>query len=134
MHKAVTWVDANATVREIAQKMQAEDIGAIPVGENDRLIGMITDRDIAIRSFDGTADPGSLKARDVMSKGIVYCQEDQEVNEAARLMEEKQVRRMPVLDGNKRMSGMLSLGDLAQAVPRKTAGEILSAVSSHHAS
>jgi CBS domain-containing protein len=104
----------------------------VPIGENDRLVGMITDRDIVCRGVADGKNLDNLKARDDMSEGIFYCREDADLQEAVRLMEEKQIRRLPVIDGNKRMVGILALGDISQAGPRNLSGEVLQAVSQHH--
>lgn len=133
MHRNTTWVNGETPVHEIAETMRKQDIGAIPVGENDRLIGMVTDRDIALRTFDSGRDPGKVRARDIMSKGVVYCREDEKLEDAVKLMQSKKIRRLPVLSENKRLVGMLSLGDVAHAAPSKVASETLSAVSAHHA-
>src|SRR3546814_3898924 len=77
--------------------------GAVPIGENARLIGMVTDRDIVCRGCADGRDPTAMTARDVMTSGIVYCTEDQSIEDAIHMMEEKQIRRMPVIDGKKRM-------------------------------
>lgn len=132
MHKGVEWVSPDATVAELAKKMQQFDIGAIPIGENDRLVGIVTDRDIALRALADGRDPAKLTARDVMTKGIIYCRDDEDVDEAARIMESKQVRRLPVIDANKRMVGMITLGDVSHAASPKIAGEVTKAVSAHH--
>ena len=133
MHKEATWVEATTKLQAIAKKMRDLDVGAIPVGENDKLIGMVTDRDIAIRGFANGKDAANMTARDVMSKGIVYCRDTEELEDAVRIMEQKKIRRLPVLDEKKRMVGMLSLGDIAHAAPRQVAATTLAAVSSHHA-
>jgi CBS domain-containing protein len=132
MHSKVTWVDPNTTIAEVAKKMRDEDIGAVPVGENDRLVGMITDRDIACRAATN-GDIKGLKARDVMTKGIVYCRDDEDIADAIRIMEDKKIRRLPVIDGKKRMVGMLSLGDISHAASHDMSGEVMRAVSAHHA-
>jgi len=133
MHKGVEWVSPDTPVAAVAKKMQQYDIGAIPVGENDRLIGMITDRDIALRAVAEGKDISKLTARDVMSKGVVWCRDSENLGKAALTMESKQVRRMPVIDDNKRMVGMLSLGDLSQAASQRITAEVAKAVSAHHA-
>ena len=92
--------------------MREQDIGAIPVGENDRLIGMVTDRDIALRAVADGKDISRLTARNVMTKGIAWCRDTDDVSQALQVMGSKQVRRLPVIDKNKRMVGILSLGDL----------------------
>jgi CBS domain-containing protein len=133
MHKGVEWVAPETPLSEIASKMRELDIGAIPVGENDRLVGMITDRDIACRAVANGKDCSKLKARDVMTKGIVYCSDSEELDDALRIMEQKKIRRLPVINGNKRMVGMLSLGDIAHAASHELSGEVIAAVSAHHA-
>ncbi len=132
MHKGVEWVEPTMSLVEIAAKMLSSDIGAIPIGENDRLIGMVTDRDIVIRGVAKGAAISGLTARDVMTKGIVYCRDDEELDDALRIMEQKKLRRLPVLDENKRMVGMLSLGDLSHAASHELTGELAAAVSEHH--
>ena len=91
----------------------------LPVGENDRLIGMITDRDLAIRAVAEGKDPNRATVKDIMSPRVLYCYEDDDTKEAARSMGKNQVRRLPVLNRKKRLVGILSLGDLAT----KTSGE-----------
>lgn len=133
MHKGVQWVSPDTTVAILAKKMKQYDVGALPVGENDRLIGMVTDRDIAVRAVANGRDISKLTARDIMTKGIIWCRASDSANEAARLMESKHVRRLPVMDDNKRMVGMLSLGDISHAASQRTTTEVMRAVSSHHA-
>jgi CBS domain-containing protein len=133
MHKGVQWVSPDTPVAKLAKRMKQHNVGALPVGENDRLIGMVTDRDIAIRALADGKDVAKLTARDVMTKGIIWCRDDSSAADAARLMESKQVRRLPVIDENMRMVGMLSLGDISHAASQRTAAEVMRAVSSHHA-
>jgi CBS domain-containing protein len=133
MHQGVEWVEPGTTVEALAQRMREHDIGAIPIGENDRLVGMVTDRDIVVRGLSKDADCSSLTARDVMTKGVVFCRDAEEVDDAVRIMEQKEIRRLPVLDENKRMVGMLSLGDVSHATSHEVAGEVTAAVSDHHA-
>jgi CBS domain-containing protein len=132
MHRGATFIDPGAPISDVARKMQKEDIGALPVGENDRLIGMVTDRDIVVRGLTGKADPLQLTARDVMSEPIVYCLAEEEVDDAVRIMERKEIRRLPVIDEHHRMVGMLSLGDVAAQAPPSLVSETLRAVSAHH--
>lgn len=132
MHKGAEWVGPETPVPEIARKMRDLDVGAIPIGENDRLVGMVTDRDITCRAVAGGKDCSKLTARDVMSKGIVFCRETEEVDDALRIMEQKQIRRLPVINDKKRMVGMLSLGDISHATSHELAGEVVTAVSAHH--
>lgn len=132
MHSGVTWVDPNTPVPELAKKMRDEDIGAIPVGENDRLVGMVTDRDICCRGIADGRDPSRLTARDVMSKGIFYCRIGDDLNNALDAMSKKHVRRLTVIDDNKRMVGMLSLGDVSRKADARHCSSLVQAVSAHH--
>lgn len=132
MHQGVEWVSPDTPIKTLARIMRDQDIGSIPIGENDRLVGMVTDRDIVCRLVADGFDLGAAKARDVMTEGIVYCRADENLEDAVETMEQHQIRRLPVIDGNKRMIGMLSLGDVSHAGPRQMSGEILQAVSGHH--
>jgi CBS domain-containing protein len=107
-------IDPNASIREAAKRMKSENIGALPVGENDRLIGMVTDRDIAMRGVAEDRAPETTTVRDVMSEKIFYCFEDDDIEDAARCMAENQVRRLPILNRDKRLTGIVSLADIAQ--------------------
>src|SRR6476646_9959804 len=91
-------IPANATLMQAAERMKLLDIGAMPVRENDRLVGMITDRDIAVRGVAEGRDPTKTPVRDAMSPDICFCYEDDGVESAAKLMEEKQIRRLAVFD------------------------------------
>jgi len=132
MHKGVQWVDPTTSAEQLARLMREHDIGAIPIGENDRLIGMVTDRDLVCRCLAMGLDPKAATARDVMTKGIVFCLDRQELDDAARVMETKKVRRLPVIDNKKRMIGMLSLGDVYHAASRPISKEAMQGVSKHH--
>jgi CBS domain-containing protein len=132
MHKGAEWVAPSTTVHEIAKLMAKHDIGSVPIGENDKLIGMVTDRDIVCRGLANGKDVTKLTARDVMSPTIVWCRDDEDLEDAMRIMEAKKIRRLPVIDENKRMVGMLSLGDISHAGKSKLSGEVLQAVSAHH--
>jgi CBS domain-containing protein len=102
------------TIRDAARMMRNIDAGFIPVGENDRLVGMITDRDIAVRGIaDGRGPETAI--RDVMSKEVLYCFDDDDMDAVSDQMAELQIRRMPVLNREKRLVGIISLGDIAQA-------------------
>src|SRR5262249_52791500 len=96
MHSNVEWAEASTPVAMLAKKMSEQDIGCIPVGENDRLVGMVTDRDIAMRAVANGHDIAGLTARDVMTKGIVFCRETDNVADAVQTMESRQIRRLPV--------------------------------------
>jgi len=129
MTRKAEWVSPDASIAEVAKMMRDENIGSLPVGENDRLIGMITDRDIACRAVAEGLDPAKTTARRVMSKTISYCFDDQEIDDAAHLMEQKHVRRLAVLNREKRLVGILSLDDLARCCSHDLSGEVLAAVS-----
>jgi CBS domain-containing protein len=112
MSRDVQVVNPDMTIGDAARKMRDGDFGMMPVGENDRMIGAITDRDIAIRGVAEGRGAGA-KVRDVMSDDITWIYEDNSVEEAVALMSEHQVRRLPILDRNKRLVGIVALGDLA---------------------
>jgi CBS domain-containing protein len=133
MHKGVEWVTPDTPVSEIARRMRDKDVGAIPVGENDRLVGMVTDRDITCRAVAAGKDVSKISAREVMTKGIVYCRDTEELDDALRIMEQKKLRRLPVINEKKRMVGMLSLGDIAHSATHELTAEVVSAVAEHHA-
>jgi len=132
MHRGVEWCDPDAPVCEIAKIMLDHDIGAVPIGENDKLVGMVTDRDIVCNAVAKGSDLSKTVARDVMTPGVIYCRDNENVADAVHRMEKKRVRRMPVINKNKRMVGMLSLGDISEAAPLELSGEITKAVSAHH--
>jgi len=113
MTREVEVVAPDAPIAEAARKMQELNVGSLPVCDGQRLVGMVTDRDITVRATSGGRDPNATRVRDVMTGDVTYCYEDQDVSEAARLMEEQQIRRLVVLDRNKRLAGIVSLGDLA---------------------
>jgi CBS domain-containing protein len=132
MHKGAMWISPETPLLDIAKTMKAQDIGALPVGENDKLIGMVTDRDIVCRGVASGKDLSKLTARDVMTKGITYCREENELQEALGLMEKHKIRRLPVINGSKRMVGILSLGDVSHAATQELTFEMVKAVSGHH--
>lgn len=114
MTKNAECVRPDASIQEAASKMKSLDVGSLPVCGNDgRLAGMLTDRDITIRSVSEGHDPTRDRVQNVMTQGLVYCFDDQDVSEAADMMREHQVRRLPVLSRDKQLVGIVSLGDLA---------------------
>jgi CBS domain-containing protein len=120
----------DATLREAAQMMRELDSGVLPIGEDDRLLGMLTDRDITIRATAEGKDPNSTPVREVMSPEVVSCFEDEDEREAADKMEKHQLRRLVVLDRNERPVGIVSLGDLAvYTTDDRLTGEVTEAVS-----
>jgi CBS domain-containing protein len=122
-------VGPDDTLVEVAGLMRELDVGALPICDNDRLAGMVTDRDIVLRGTADGKDPNTTTVRDVMSQGIIYVFADQDVEEAARIMEEKQIRRLPVLSREKRLVGIVSLGDLATSSSPMFSGQALRDVS-----
>lgn len=120
----------DANICEASRKMKKNDIGMLPVCENQRLVGVITDRDVTIRGVADHLDLSATSVREVMTPGAYYCFEDQELDEAAAIMKKQQVRRLPVLNENKRLIGVISLGDIAvRSQNERMAEEILERVS-----
>lgn len=113
MTRDVELVHPDTLLRDAAKKMRDADTGFLPVGQDDRLVGTLTDRDITVRAVAEGHDPKVARVREALAEGLVYCFEDQDSSEAAELMAENDIRRLPVLDSNKRLVGIVSLGDLA---------------------
>lgn len=132
MHNGTDWVSPDTAVSAIAKMMRDHDIGAVPVAENNHLVGVVTDRDIVCRVIAENRNLTQSRARDVMTKDVVYCHADEEVEDVVHLMEQKQVRRLPVLDQGKRMVGMVSLGDISHRVNHDLTGELTQSVTAHH--
>jgi CBS domain-containing protein len=132
MHHGATCVEPSTPLREIAKRMRDADVGAIPVRANGQLVGIVTDRDIACRAVADSGDVAKMTAKDVMSRDVVCCSEDDDVEIAIDVMEAKQIRRLPVTDSHKAMIGMLSLGDISHKVSKELSAEVLRAVSEHH--
>lgn len=129
MSRDVQIASPEQTICEAACIMSDIDAGALPVGENDRLVGMITDRDIALRAVAQDKLP-STKVRDVMSREVLYCFEDQDLDEIALTMSGAKVRRLPVVNRDRRLVGIVSLGDLAQSENPATTGQTVAKISS----
>jgi CBS domain-containing protein len=120
MSRDVRVANPQQRISEAAKIMADIDAGALPVGDNDKLVGMITDRDIAIRAVAEGKGPDT-PVREIMSKEVKYCYEDEELDHVSRNMAEIQVKRLPVVDRDKRLVGILALGDIAgKAGPRVT--------------
>jgi len=128
MTRDVRVANPGQSIRDVAKMMAEIDAGAMPVGENDRLVGMITDRDIAIRAVAQGKGP-ETPVRDVMSKEVKYCFEDEDLEHVAKNMGDIQVRRLPVVSRDKRLVGIVSLGDVAQNEDTETTGEATAGVS-----
>jgi CBS domain-containing protein len=132
MHKGAEYVAPSATLQQVAKKMKDFDVGAIPVCEGGKPIGIVTDRDITIRVLANGKDVSKLTAKDVMSKNVVHCRDTEEAEDAIRIMEKNQVRRLPVLNEAQKLVGMVSLGDISHALSQDLTGEVTKAVSAHH--
>ena len=128
MTNQVTWVAPDTHVPEIARKMRDEDFGAMPIAEQDRLVGIVTDRDIVVRCVAQDVDVRSATARQVMSPRVLYCFDDEEVESVLQNMAANQVRRLPVINRDKRLVGVVSLGDLSKAA-QDPAGDALKEIS-----
>lgn len=127
-----TFLPPTATIDDAASKMRSKDFGFIPVGENDKLIGAVTDRDIAIRAIAEGKDPHTTQIKDVMTKGIEYCYETDDLQTVADKMEKLQIRRLVVLNKDKRMTGIISLGDIAtKCKDAELSADLVDAVSKH---
>ena len=130
MTPEVEVVRPNSTLKEAARKMKDLDVGLIPVCDGDRLCGMLTDRDITVRSTALGNDPAKTPVEGVMTQEVVYAFEHQDEEAAASLMEEKQIRRLIILNRDKRLVGIVSLGDLAtRAAHKSRSAETLQEVS-----
>jgi CBS domain-containing protein len=127
MTRDVRVANPNESICDVAKIMAEIDAGAVPVGENDKLVGMITDRDIAVRAVAQHKGPDT-PVREIMSHEVKYCFDDEDLDHVARNMADIQVRRLPVVNREKRLVGILSLGDLAQK-EKKAAGKAVSGVS-----
>ncbi len=133
MTKKVKLVHPSVSIKEAAGKMFEFDIGMLPVAENEKIVGVLTDRDIAIRSAARGDNPDTTEIRKAMSSDTTHCYEDQSVQEAARIMKEHQIRRLIVLDRDNKLAGVCSLGDLAvYEEGTDKSGEVLEEVSKPH--
>ena len=130
MSRDVQVISPDATLTEAARCMRDGNFGMMPVGENDRMIGAISDRDIAIRAVAEGCDPNSTKVRDAMSEGVCWAYDDEPVERAAELMSRQQIRRLPIVNRDKRLVGIVALGDLAtRETQKKPATKALSEIS-----
>jgi CBS domain-containing protein len=130
MTRDVHVCNPQSSIRDCAKMMGEIDAGVMPVGENDRLVGMITDRDIAIRAVAAGKGPDT-PVREVMSQEVKYCFDDENLDHVAKNMGDLRVRRLPVLNRDKRLVGIVSLGDLATHESAKVAAQAVSGVSQH---
>jgi len=130
MTPSVEVVSPNATAADVARKMLDLDVGAIPVCDGEKLLGMVTDRDLVLRVMAVNRDPVQARVSEAMTKGLVYSFEDEDAEVAADLMAKEQIRRLPVLSREKRLVGIVSLGDLVvDGLDSQTSGAVLHDVS-----
>ena len=128
MTREVVVARPDDSICEAARRMAECDAGALPVGENDRLVGVITDRDIAVRAVAQRLS-ADTPVRDVMSREVLYCFDEEDIEQVARNMAEQQIRRLPVVDRDKRLVGIVSVADLALNAKSRTAGEAVAGIS-----
>jgi CBS domain-containing protein len=130
MTPRVEVIHPDATIEEAAEKMKRLDVGPLPVCDGERLVGMLTDRDITVRATSEGRDPRTTRVRDIMTEQVFYCFDDQDVREAAEIMQRAQIRRLPVVNRDKRLVGIVALGDLAvQIGDEELSGKVLEDVS-----
>lgn len=126
------YISPDASLVEAAEDMKSRDVGILPICENDVLVGTVTDRDITVRAVAEGRNPYTTKVRDVMSSKIICCFDDQNIEDAAEMMGKSKIRRLPVLDYDNRLVGIVSIGDLAaRAHQTDLAGRTLAAVAAH---
>ena len=125
----VETIEPDASVQQAAERMRDLDVGSIPVCDGDRLIGIVTDRDITVRATAVGADPARYRVVEVMTPRVDDCLADDEIERVLELMESKQVRRLPVLDRDHRLVGTVAIGDIAAAAGTKESGEALRRIS-----
>jgi len=130
MTRDVEVIHPDATLQEAARKMQALDVGPLPVCDGERVVGMLTDRDITVRATAEGRDPTTTKVREAMTPEVVYLLEDQDTEEAARLMQERQLRRLLVMGPDRHVVGIVALGDLAvETGDERRVGQVLEGIS-----
>ncbi len=130
MSTEVVVVQPDASTQEAAKKMRFLDVGALPVCDGRRLSGMITDRDITIRAVADGRDPKTTPVSECLSSDLTYAFEDEDLHKAQALMEQKQIRRLPILSRDKQLVGIVALADLARKLGATTAGQATQAISS----
>lgn len=129
MSSDVEVINPNDTLRDAAEKMRSLNVGPLPVCDGERILGMITDRDIVVRAIALGRDPNTTQVADAMSSGIEYCFDDDNVDDVLRNMRVKQIRRMIVVDRSKKLVGIVALGDLSGEVSEQQVAETLEGIS-----
>lgn len=130
MTRDVELVGPDAPVREAAKRLRDLDVGALPIGENDRLVGMVTDRDIVVRGLASDRDYAQLRVRECMTPQVLYCYADEAAESVAANMARNQVRRLPVLDRSKRLVGIVALADISAHIEAQRTGDTVREISS----
>jgi len=130
MHKQAHFLPPEARLADVADEMKNNDFGFMPIGDNDRIVGVCTDRDLVIEGLINGKEPDKLCAKDVMTKKVLYCFEEDDIKDAVKSMEDQKIRRLIVLDKGKRMTGILSMGDIARkSHDDQLCGELIEGVS-----
>jgi CBS domain-containing protein len=129
MTRDIEFVNSNDSIKQAAEKMKELNVGVLPVKTGNKLVGMLTDRDIVVRSVAPGLDPEKHQIIDAFSEGVVACNGDDDIKDVARLMEERQIRRVVVKDNEEKVIGIVSLGDLAVNIGKEMVGEVLKEVS-----
>jgi len=129
MTRDVEFIDSNDSIKQAAEKMKKLNIGVLPVKTGDEMVGIITDRDIVVRSVAQGLDPEKHKIIEAFSEGVIACKEEDDIKEVAQLMEDRQIRRVVVKDDQEKVTGIVSLGDLAVNIANKLVGQVLKEVS-----
>lgn len=129
MTRKVDFVTTDYTLQQVAEKMKEMDVGEFPVLIGEEAVGIVTDRDIVIRGIAHGYDPKVGKVVEAMTEGIISCNEEDEIEKAAKIMASHKIRRLSVTDENGKMSGVVSLGDLAQKLDKSMVGEVLMEIS-----
>lgn len=131
MSTDVKTIPATGSLHEVATIMRQNDIGSVPVAENDQLVGMVTDRDLVVRGLAEQLSPDS-PVRSVMTGKVLYCYDDQDLDEAVRNMADQEIRRLPVVNRDKRLVGVLALSNVAACDDDRLNGELLDGVATPH--
>ena len=129
MTRGTDFISSDHTIEQAAAKMRASNVGDMPVVVSGEAVGMLTDRDITVRIAAEGLDPRSTYVSEAMTEGIIACREEGDVETAARLMGDKQVRRLLVMDDERKLAGIVSLGDLAKSVDKELVSEVLRKIS-----
>ena len=129
MTKDVEIINPNDSLKDAAEKMRTLNVGPLPVCEGDKLMGIITDRDIVVRAVSQGMDPNNTRVSQAMTDEIEYVYEDDDISTVVRKMKEEQIRRILVVNRDKKLVGIVALGDLAEAMDTQEAGKTLESIS-----